>query len=70
MKVVTKCPNCSGDVLSNYGEHSCMMCEHKFDDNGNMIIPQVCSEKPSYAIVGRKQRQRKYRSRVIYRKNW
>jgi len=67
---IIKCPHCGGSVLHNYDECKCISCARLFDEDGNILIPQVCSLKPQFDKVGHKQRQGKYRSKRIYCRHW
>lgn len=65
-----RCTNCGGIILTNYGENTCLMCAHPFDEQGRELVPVIATEKPQYNKVGYRGRQGKYRQKVIYRKNW
>ncbi len=52
-----KCQRCGGDVLTNYGDNSCLQCSAEHDEEGNWIEPKVGDGKvllPGGRIKGKR----------------
>ena len=67
-----KCPrpNCGGEILKEYDRNVCHLCAHHFDDQGREMLPVLSIGKPMYPWSKAVPRPERFKSKVLYRRNW